>query len=443
MLSRIAKEQSDVFEQAKQRPDNLFSVSASLADKIKWKIVIPALLALSLFVYGGIKTPDLINWMQNQKVQSYQRRTTMLHNLADTGKYVEADKLAGSLVADLSHEKFPSSSQLLSNVRKFDSEVIDPGVKKYLEKQEEYREWQKRIVGVTYSVDWFDNEKISVRRADGSNETIWQRPVADWENIVVKDSLSLSPDGIRIAYAKKDGDLFVMNSDGTLIHQLTSTKNAINSEPVWFDKNTVGFKTKSIDDVLQYFWISLDAHNNIAKCSQYTPKEAAGNKTPAPFFWWHGNEKNVAGFYLREKNGDAKLVQETKNYPDIGKNFAISPDETRVLYINGVPELEYYEKGSWGNIGGSQIRLINLNGTNDKELTPLVKSQQVAGGNTDYILKTVTDFNPVWISNSSIGFKRKSMDTGNLGYKRVTDTKMYRLTLDKNNTGHSLQQYAP
>ncbi len=310
------------------------------------------------------------------------------------------------------------------------------------ENLEKYRENQKRIVGVTYSVDWFDNEKISVKRENGSSETIWQRHV-NWNTMVVKDSLSLSPDRSRIVYAEKEGNLFVMNGDGTLIHQLTSTKNAINSEPVWFDKNTVGFKTKSIDDILQYFWISLDAHNNIAKCSQYTPKEAAGNKTPAPFFWWSGSEENVAGFYLREKNGDAKLVQETKNYPDLGKNFAISPDGTRVLYINGVPELERKE-GISTHYGGSQIRIVNIDGTNDKEITALVEMQNLTGENINYAkFRTVVDFEPFWIDNSTLGFKRKSMDHDHLYQGTTTGTKIYKLTIDKNNTGYSLRPYNP
>jgi TolB protein len=259
---------------------------------------------------------------------------------------------------------------------------------------------------ISNSADW----QIFLMNADGTN----QRALSN--NLVRCSPPILSHSGTKVAFTTYDNNfyynLYVIDIDGQNQNLLSKGKQFCGS-PAWSpDDRRIAFvkNDNNMGGTYDIYSISVDGSNEIKLTNQndnFSPQYSPDNNS----IIFSSSNNTWAGIYKMNIDGSSKrlLTPQNKSFGDP----KISPSGTMIAITSN----------DWN---GSQIFVMNSDGTNLKQITFTVSSKYFDTG-----FPRDGNCNPVWSPSSDqlayVSYENGSPDIFNInsdgtGNKRLTDT---------------------
>ncbi len=223
----------------------------------------------------------------------------------------------------------------------------------------------------------FSNEgDIFVVNADGTGRTqLTNNPAEDFDPV-------WSPDGTQIAFrTHRDGDeeVYLMNADGSDQHNLSNAPNRGDYSPAWSpDGEWIAFMSDRAGNnniwVIQPDGSGLRQVTDIRGISEYPTWAPDGSQIVFNCTFGRMLSTGSGDFEICIVNFDGSELIQLTDTPGSNKFPAWSPDGTKLAFESdrdGWPTLPEYEPLGYdaGDFGDSEIYIMNIDGTGQTNLT--------------------------------------------------------------------------
>jgi Domain of unknown function (DUF4214)/WD40-like Beta Propeller Repeat len=295
--------------------------------------------------------------------------------------------------------------------------------------------------------------QISVANADGTA----QRALVENSDSGFNSTPNWSPDGTRIIFAR-DGDLFVLNADGSSLINITNTNNANEWDPAWQSIPLVSPPPNQIDDaqtfVRQQYLDFLNREpddgglaywtNEIARCGADAGCIHARRVDVSAAFFVE-NEFQQTGYYVyrfykasfgrqptfAEFKSDRSKVIGGDNLEASKQNFAdawVQRDDFRRAYPLTMDSVEFVNKvfdsaglqpSFYDRRRLSEIQAMNAGRSRAlvlRDVIEIPEFRNIPDPNEEREIQQISQYNPAFVLMQYFGYLRRDVDQGGYNF---------------------------